>query len=347
MMLYAVTRPGDHMVFLDNAWQPRGLARWLRRARQETRLNVSVLMHDLIPVVAPHHTEADSPARLYDWLTRASEHVSLFLANSENTARDLRAFLDHHEIALPIEVVPLARTPVAPVARIAPGAEETAAEETAPDPRMMPVMPGEDPYAACRAGADMPDHVRALTKRAYVLCVGTREIRKNLWGVATVWDRLRRARGRDLPKLVIAGQPGWLNDDFDRLMAATGHLGGWVEIVDSPSDRVLDYLYRNCLFTITASFYEGWGLPIGESLAYGKTAVVSNTSAMPEVGRDLVEYCTPHSLDDIEAACLRLLDDPGRRLALEARIAAADLRGWDDVAADILNAVAGHGSGQT
>jgi len=185
----------------------------------------------------------------------------------------------------------------------------------------------------------IPDHIRTLTKVPYVLVVGTFEVRKNLWQIAIVWDRLRQNAGRPLPKLVFAGGYGWLNNDFDKLMQATGQLGGWAEIIPAPSDNILAFLYRNCLFTITASFYEGWGLPIGESLAYGKTAVVSETSAMPEVGGDMVEYCDPHSLDSIEAACLRLIDDPDHRIRLEEKIALRHLRSWNDVAHDMVEAV--------
>jgi len=170
--------------------------------------------------------------------------------------------------------------------------------------------------------------------------VGTMEVRKNLWQLATVWDRLRQQSIPNLPRLVFAGRHGWMNEDFDRLMQATGQLRGWAEIVEGPDDNILAYLYRNCLFTVTASFYEGWGLPIGESLAYGKTAVVSNTSSMPEVGGDMVEYCDPHSLDSIEAACLRLIDHPDHRIELEERISKTHLRSWDEVAQDILEALA-------
>jgi len=198
----------------------------------------------------------------------------------------------------------------------------------------------QDSFSELMDKTTVLDTVQALTKTPYVLVVGTLEVRKNLWQLATVWDRLRRQSGRALPKLVFAGRRGWLNDDFENLLMASGRLGGWVEIVEEPDDTALSYLYRNCLFTVTVSFYEGWGLPIGESLAYGKTAVVSNTSAMPEVGGDLVEYCDPHDIDDIEAACLRLIDDPAHRQALEARISSARLRSWDDVATDILAAIA-------
>ncbi len=86
-----------------------------------------------------------------------------------------------------------------------------------------------------------------------------------------------------------------------------------------------------------ASKYEGWGLPVGEALAYGKTAVVANNSALPEVGGQLVEYCDAESVDSI-AAIERVLD-PGHRMALERKIAAADLRSWNDVAQDMLAAL--------
>jgi len=320
--LETVARPGDRLILLDNAWHPKGLEPWLKHARAQLGLDVCVLLHDLIPLVTPQYAEDEICHRFHDWLMRASGYVTCFLANSENTARDLRAFLHSRGAEVPVRVVPLAQATL----------HDTPHGTGTP-------RDAESPYAAFHEGAGVPDRIRILTKTPYVLVVGTLEVRKNLWQLATVWDRLRSQSGRALPKLVFAGRRGWLNDDFDRLMEATGQLGGWAEIVPGPGDDVLAFLYRNCLFTVTASFYEGWGLPIGESLAYGKTAVVSETSSMPEVGGDMVEYCDPHSLDSIETACLRLIDDPDHRAALEARIAAAPLRSWDDVARDMLEAV--------
>jgi len=52
-----------------------------------------------------------------------------------------------------------------------------------------------------------------------------------------------------------------------------------------------------------------------------------------------VEYCDPHSLDSIETACLRLIDDPEHRMLLEERIAKAHLRSWNEVASDMLAAI--------
>lgn len=317
-----VVQAGDQLVLLDNAWHPKGLEPWLKHAGTKLGLKVCVLLHDMIPLVTPQFVEGDTCTRLYEWLMRSTEYVTCYLANSENTGRDLRAFLDTQSAFQPVKVIPLAQSPVhAPLSDVDHSAST------------------KELYSAFAQGAHIPDHIRALTKIPYVLVVGTMEVRKNLWQVATVWDRLRRQSGQSLPKLIFAGRRGWLNDDFDALMQATGQLGGWVEIVEGPSDEILAYLYRNCLFTITASFYEGWGLPIGESLAYGKTAVVSNTSSMPEVGGNMVEYCDPHNLDSIEAACLKLIDTPEHRAMLEDRISKTQLRRWDEVAHDMLQAV--------
>lgn len=322
--LESIARVGDRLVLLDNAWHPRGLEPWLKHARTDLGLDVYVLLHDLIPVVTPYYTEGDMSFRLYDWLVRAPEYVTCFLANSESTARDLRAFLESQGANLPVTVVPLAQAPL---------------HDAAPSLGCAPGNASDSTYSGVREAVRLPDHIRALIKTPYVLVVGTMEVRKNLWQLATVWDRLRQQSFPNLPKLVFAGRHGWMNEDFDRLMQATGQLGGWAEIVEGPGDDTLAFLYRNCLFTVTASFYEGWGLPIGESLAYGKTAVVSNTSSMPEVGGDMVEYCDPHSLDSIEAACLRLIDNPDHRVELEERISKTHLRSWDEVAQDMLQAL--------
>jgi hypothetical protein len=115
-------------------------------------------------------------------------------------------------------------------------------------------------------------------------------------------------------------------------------LGGWVIWLDAPTDAELDHLYRHCLFTATVSLYEGWGLPIGEGLSYGKTGVVSQTASMPEVGGDMVAYCDPASMQSMEAAVLCCLDGAERH-TLEARIAGTTLRSWDDVGRDVMAAL--------
>jgi glycosyltransferase involved in cell wall biosynthesis len=263
----------------------------------------------------------------YDWLLETSNIASSYLANSKYTAFELEEFLEAHSCIQKVHITPLATAPIPKI---------TNANYSNPTAELS-IKYGLYPHLITSTIID--DKILNLLKYPYVLCVGTMETRKNMWGLFQAWDKLRHYGDIDLPKLVFAGNPGWLNQDFENAVNATKNLYGWIEIVQSPSDTELDFLYRNCLFTAMPSLYEGWGLPVGESLSYGKTAVVSNVSSLPEVGGDLVLYCDPRSINSITSAVHRMLSEDGLRQSLENRIQSAALRGWDAVAKDIVDVV--------
>jgi glycosyltransferase involved in cell wall biosynthesis len=316
----AVIAPGDSIVLLGAGWGIAGLDACLQRLVQDRGARVSMMVHDLIPLITPAHVPGGMALEFYRWLAQSAGYCRRYLANSEHTARDLRAFMAETGTQRPIDVIPLAQQAVRP-----PATEEVS-------------QTGPLRARALRQHTLDPALV-ALTRDPYVLVVGTMETRKNLWRLAQAWARLAQDRNIELPRLVLAGKRSPQNADFNTWMERSGNLDGWVQFADRPSDDALSYLYENCIFTATVSLYEGWGLPIGESLAFGKTAVVADNSSMPEVGGDMVEYCDAHSIDSIHAACHKLITDPAHREALEARIKAADLRSWDDVAADFVAAL--------
>ncbi|MDF1726927.1 MAG: glycosyltransferase family 1 protein [Sulfitobacter sp.] len=315
-----IAKEGDALIVLGATWNTEGWEKRMVQLRDSNRMVVYQLVHDLIPLLLPGHINGDFARQFHTWLTTSMSYCSAYIANSRNTAKDLRSFLDHHGFYPPIKVMPLAQKFTIPEA-----------------------LAGDD------LDADLPkDLVKILqikretaniAKTPYVLVVGTRESRKNLWRLAVAWQRLVQDETIEMPKLVFAGRSGWLNGDLERLLESTGNLGGWVEIANAPSDAELEFLYENCLFTAMVSLYEGWGLPIGESLSFGKTGVVADNSSMPEVGGDLVEYCKADSIASIASAVRKLVSDPAHREALEARIAATDLRDWDDVTADLIEIV--------
>jgi glycosyltransferase involved in cell wall biosynthesis len=64
-------------------------------------------------------------------------------------------------------------------------------------------------------------------------------------------------------------------------------------LLHNVSDVELSLLYKNCLFTVFPSLYEGWGLPIAESLANGKFCIAGTGSSLPEVGDKFCDYIDP------------------------------------------------------
>ena len=315
-----VYRPGDAICVMGAIWDMREAIRGFQAAR-DCGVRVLLMVHDLIPAKCPQFTDSAFSHTFLDFVSKTPAYCSAYLANSQATARDLQAFMAETGKDVPIHVTPLAQQMPRKMASCNTGQGSV----------------GRVPAFYSHDGINRLFDLSVATREAivlpYVLCVGTIEPRKNLWRLVRAWKRLSLEAECEVPRLVLVGKRGWLSAEFFAMLSSTNE--GLVVHIDEPSDRELEYLYQHCLFTANVSLYEGWGLPIGEGLSYGKTGIVSNTSSMPEVGGDMVEYCDPHAVSSIAAAARRLLRDPGRRVALEARIAASTLRTWDDLARDI------------
>ncbi|HEN3576611.1 TPA: glycosyltransferase, partial [Yersinia enterocolitica] len=81
--------------------------------------------------------------------------------------------------------------------------------------------------------------------------------------------------------------------DFLQDIALDPRIKDKIKIFNNIEDSMLSLLYRNSLFSVYPSLYEGWGLPVSESLAYGKFCLASNAASIPEAGGDFIEYISP------------------------------------------------------
>ncbi|MDA3023058.1 MAG: glycosyltransferase, partial [Actinomycetota bacterium] len=148
------------------------------------------------------------------------------------------------------------------------------------------------------------------------------EARKNHLLVLNTWRELIDKYGADaIPDLVCVGRLGWHADEFLRTYVETGGLGGKVSLLStSVSDGELAAFYANAEFTVYPSRYEGWGLPVSESLAFGKVPVVAHNSALPEAGGDLATYFTSGEVADLTKVIEREVLNLEQRARLEQRI---------------------------
>ena len=133
----------------------------------------------------------------------------------------------------------------------------------------------------------------------FILTVGTIEARKNQELLYEAYLELLERDVKNLPQLVICGNPGWKTKEFQKLIKNDKRIKNKV-IMITPDDDELDVLYQTCKFTLLASFYEGWSLTLPESLNYGKFCLASDTPSLKEVGRDIIDYANPY--DPIEWA---------------------------------------------
>lgn len=170
-------------------------------------------------------------------------------------------------------------------------------------------------------GGDTPFfEEKTVSSHPYALVVGTIEARKNHIILVRAWERLLAKYGEDLPDLVFVGSLGWNIKELLDLLKASHFLNGHVRILTGVADNELAGLYQNCIFTACASLYEGWGLPVAESLSFGKTCLCSSAASLPEVGLDFCLYFNPRKLDDVTAKAEKLLFDAATRESLETHI---------------------------
>jgi len=103
----------------------------------------------------------------------------------------------------------------------------------------------------------------------------------------------------------------------------------------SVPEAELHAAYRSCSFTVYPSLIEGFGMPVLESLHYGKPCVCSGAGALGESAHG--GGCLP--LESVDAASLtlalrRLLRQPGELATLSAAARARHLKTWPEYTAE-------------
>ena len=135
-----------------------------------------------------------------------------------------------------------------------------------------------------------------LPTTGYGLTVSSLEPRKRIEYLVRAWRQLPLSVRSVLP-LVIAGAPGWKNDDL-RSEIARGADEGWLISLGFIPEADLPYLYSGARVFAFPSVYEGFGLPPLEAMASGVPTIVSRDSCLSEVTKGGALLCDP---EDTEA----------------------------------------------
>jgi glycosyltransferase involved in cell wall biosynthesis len=278
---------GDVLLVLGSPWSHPDYAD-LVAAQRARGLSFALLVYDIIPLRRPEWCDRGLVRLFREWFASVFPLCDTVFAISKATAADVEAYARETGVVLPGPVLPIP---------IGTGFGEPVATALAPRSRRLP-QPG-----------------------TYALIVSTIEARKNHILLFRVWRRMLEEMPPDqVPYLVFAGRVGWLVDDLMRQIANTDHLNGKLLIIESPSDAELVALYQGCLFTMFPSFFEGWGLPVTESLAFGKPCLIADRTSLPEAGSGLCRSFDPDNLHDAYAAIRATIDDRPGLAAWEATI---------------------------
>ncbi|MBP6686297.1 MAG: glycosyltransferase family 4 protein, partial [Lacibacter sp.] len=158
----------------------------------------------------------------------------------------------------------------------------------------------------------------------YFIYTGSIHPRKNPVHLLKAFSLFKK-RQRSNMKLVFAGRLAWKTDEFTKLLS-TFRFRNDVVLTGYLDKKELAALVASAYALIYPSFFEGFGVPPLEALQCGVPAIVSNNSAMPEIGADAYLYIEPENPGDIaekmmliykdEALRSRLIENGKKRLSL-------------------------------
>lgn len=243
-------------------------------------------LHDLVPLRLPHVTLDDKEAylRLVRVLVTRADHI---VTVSETSRRDIISLL---------------------------GA----------DPERVTNSYQFSDIIEDLAGLDVAEQTTLLTRgyqlepKGYYLFFGAIEPKKNLARTLEAY----LASGVISP-LVVVGTCGWSAERETELIAASaaGRERPPIRFFNHVSRQSLAALIRGARATVFPSIYEGFGLPVLESMECGTAVITSNQGSLPEVAGDAALLVDPYDPRAIMTAIRAIEEDDNLRLKLEARAA--------------------------
>jgi glycosyltransferase involved in cell wall biosynthesis len=143
-----------------------------------------------------------------------------------------------------------------------------------------------------------------LLPEKFILFLGTIEPRKNLDGLISAYEEVRRKGAEH--KLVIAGVRVWVKESFFERIKSSEFakdiiLTGYVKDEDKP------VLYSLASLFVYPSFYEGFGFPPLEALLCGTPVISSYNSAIPEIAGRWVTLVNPYDPNELAVVILETL----------------------------------------
>lgn len=157
-----------------------------------------------------------------------------------------------------------------------------------------------------------PEPIDRFSNTPYLFFVGNPFPYKNVWRIVDAFAIIKK-KYPDL-QLLLAGKKNEFYQDIERRIQQKGikdvHFLGFV------TDGEKRWLLQNAQIFITASYSEGFCMPILEAMIEGTAVASSNASCLPEVVGDGGVLFDPSSTEDLIDKITPILDNPDHRQSL-------------------------------
>lgn len=180
----------------------------------------------------------------------------------------------------------------------------------------------------------LPRH--ELSPGGYSLCVSTLDPRKRIDRLIDAYALLPADLRHRFP-LILVGPSGWLNEELN-LKIAEATRAGWLKYLGFVPEEDLPYIFAGARLFIYPSIYEGFGLPVVESMASGVPVITSKFSCLPEVSQGAALLIDPDDIEHFSTTIQQgLTDDEWRSTAIMMGLSVAQKYRWERCVEDTLS----------
>ncbi len=172
----------------------------------------------------------------------------------------------------------------------------------------------------------------------YFLFVGSLHQRKNISNMLKAFDEFKNS-GSSPVKMVLAGAKRWWTDEMESTLQNMKFKSD-VIFTGRVSFEDLCRITAGALAMTYVSTFEGFGIPIVESMRAGVPVITSNVTSMPEVAGNAAILCDPFSVQSIADSMKRVYSDENLRAKLieSGLIRQADFS-WNKTASGLWKSV--------
>lgn len=143
-----------------------------------------------------------------------------------------------------------------------------------------------------------------LDSKCRWILISGREFYKNHRISLQVIKKLNQSSSRKIMML----RTGIPDDNFDKLVEECG-VSRFVRqlYLENAEEMAVAYNFAHCL--LFPSIYEGFGMPVVESIACGTPVVTSDRGSLPELFPDKIPHLNPYDMRDISKTVYRTMTD--------------------------------------
>jgi len=148
---------------------------------------------------------------------------------------------------------------------------------------------------------------KKVNGQQYFLFIGQLRPHKNIVRIIKSFAKFKEKIPNGF-KLIIGGN-SYLNYKEPEKTVAEFGLTKDVCFLGYVEENEIISLYRNAACFVFPSLYEGFGIPILESMAVETPVITSNISSMPEIAGEAAITVNPYSIDEIAAAMTAIVEN--------------------------------------